>query len=69
MFLELGDKTHPGKEGFSFFILLCVLFCNWYICLRYSKKLLRFGFFQSAYPDKVLTYKATEIMGDVQMAK
>ena len=28
MFLELGDKTHPGKERFSFFILLGVLFCD-----------------------------------------
>ena len=28
MFLELGDKTHPGKERFSFFILLGFLFCD-----------------------------------------
>ena len=34
IFLKLGDKIQRGKERFPFFILLGVLFSNWYKCLK-----------------------------------
>ena len=31
MFLELGAKTHRGKERFPFFCIARCLFSNWYM--------------------------------------